>query len=325
MSLYVTADDMSPNAIFAKVADNVEKVKGHIGYAEPQGENGLGGDLLTMENGKMYSVRMSADCSLRLVGSRASGEVTLAEGWNWVGYGQQLASVTDALANMSPMNGDVLKGQQGVAYVDEYEWAGSLLTMQPGKGYQLKSGKAITFSYPNSVTGAAASRMASNLKSQASNLKSQFTPVDYHLFADNMTITAMVMKDGMVLTGAEIGVFADNDECRAMAFTREDGRAYITIPGDEKCQLTFLVAVNGKVYECTQTVEYAVDAEYGSYSQPFVISLGNALGINEVENELSIESSVYDLQGRKVVAGKAANRKMSKGVYVVNGKKKVMK
>ena len=327
MSLYVTADDMSPNAIFAKVADNVEKVKGHIGYAEPQGENGLGGDLLTMENGKMYSVRMSADCSLRLVGSRASGEVTLAEGWNWVGYGQQLASVTDALANMSPMNGDVLKGQQGVAYVDEYEWAGSLLTMQPGKGYQLKSGKAITFSYPNSVTGAAGSRMASaEANSSLFTLHSSlFTPVDYHLFADNMTMTAMVMKDGMVLTGAEIGVFADNDECRAMAFTREDGRAYITIPGDEKCQLTFLVAVNGKVYECTQTVEYAVDAEYGSYSQPFVISLGNALGINEVENELSIDSSVYDLQGRKIVAGKAANRKMSKGVYVVNGKKKVMK
>ena len=331
MSLYVTADDMSPNAIFAKVADNVEKVKGHIGYAEPQGENGLGGDLLTMENGKMYSVRMSADCSLRLVGSRASGEVTLAEGWNWVGYGQQLASVTDALANMSPMNGDVLKGQQGVAYVDEYEWAGSLLTMQPGKGYQLKSGKAITFSYPNSVTGAAALSRTAAAEANSSEATGRrdsgnlFTPVDYHLFADNMTMTAMVMKDGMVLTGAEIGVFADNDECRAMAFTREDGRAYITIPGDEKCQLTFLVAVNGKVYECTQTVEYAVDAEYGSYSQPFVISLGNALGINEVENELSIDSSVYDLQGRKIVAGKAANRKMSKGVYVVNGKKKVMK
>ena len=331
MSLYVTADDMSPNAIFAKVADNVEKVKGHIGYAEPQGENGLGGDLLTMENGKMYSVRMSADCSLRLVGSRASGEVTLAEGWNWVGYGQQLASVTDALANMSPMNGDVLKGQQGVAYVDEYEWAGSLLTMQPGKGYQLKSGKAITFSYPNSVTGAAALSRTAAAEANSSKATGRrdsgnlFTPVDYHLFADNMTMTAMVMKDGMVLTGAEIGVFADNDECRAMAFTREDGRAYITIPGDEKCQLTFLVAVNGKVYECTQTVEYAVDAEYGSYSQPFVISLSNALGINEVENELSIDSSVYDLQGRKIVAGKAANRKMSKGVYVVNGKKKVMK
>jgi len=324
MSLYVTADDMSPNAIFAKVADNVEKVKGQIGYAEPQGENGLGGDLLTMENGKMYSVRMSADCSLRLVGSRASGEVTLAEGWNWVGYGQQIASVTDALAGMGPADGDILKGQQGVAYVDEYEWAGSLLTMQPGKGYQLKSGKAKTFSYPKAVTGAA-SRGANAQDTTADAQPTAFTPVDYHLFADNMTMTAMVMKDGMVLTGAEIGVFADNDECRAMAFTREDGRAYITIPGDEKCQLTFLVAVNGKVYECTQTVEYAVDAEYGSYSQPFVISLGNALGINEVENGLSIDSSVYDLQGRKVVADKAASRKMSKGVYVVNGKKKVMK
>ena len=130
--------------------------------------------------------------------------------------------------------------------------------------------------------------------------------------------------DGQVLTNAEIGVFA-GDECRTVAFTRADGRAFVTVPGDEECQLTFLVAVDGKVYTTKQTVDYAVDAEYGSYSQPFVISLGNTSGIHEVEKGLSIESSVYDLQGRKVGAGTAPVRNLRKGVYVENGKKKVMK
>ena len=327
MSLYVNTGNgnMTPSAIFAKVIKDVESVKCHNEYAENTGES-LEGSLETMENGKMYAVKMTKDRTLRLVGQRANISVTLANNWNWIGYGQQLASVTDALANMSPVNGDVLKGQQGVSYYDTYEWAGSLLTMQPGKGYQLWSSKAITFSYPNSVTGAVASRMVSDFRSQTSDLKSHFAPIDYHLYADNMTITAQVVKDGQVLTDAEIGVFA-SEECRTSAFTRTDGRAFITVPGDEACQLTFQVAVDGNVYTAEQTIDYVVDARYGSFSQPLVIDLSDATGIAEIENgRLKIENSVYDLQGRKVNSQFSnLNSPLKKGVYIVNGNKKIMK
>ena len=327
ISLYVNMSDMSPQTIFNAIADDVLTVKSKSDGFVENSENGLQGELTALANGKMYAVQMSNDRTLRLVGNRASETVSVDEGWNWLGYGQYFASVTDALASMSPANGDVLKGQQGVTYYDSYAWAGSLLTMQPGKGYQLKSSKAATITYPSTVTGVAGSRMASaEANSSLFTLHSSlFAPVDHHLFADNMVMTAQVIKDGTVLTDAEIGVFADGDECRATAFTREDGRAYMTIPGDEECQLTIQVAVAGKLYSTKQTVDYAVDAVCGSYSQPFVINLGDALGINEVENGLSIDSSVYDLQGRKILTGKAVNRKVSKGVYVKNGKKKVMK
>ena len=327
ISLYVNMSDMSPQTIFNAIADDVLTVKSKSDGFVENSENGLQGELTALANGKMYAVQMSNDRTLRLVGNRASETVSVDEGWNWLGYGQYFASVTDALASMSPANGDVLKGQQGVTYYDSYAWAGSLLTMQPGKGYQLKSSKAATITYPSAVTGVAGSRMASaEANSSLFTLHSSlFAPVDHHLFADNMVMTAQVIKDGTVLTDAEIGVFADGDECRATAFTREDGRAYMTIPGDEECQLTIQVAVAGKLYSTKQTVDYAVDAVCGSYSQPFVINLGDALGINEVENGLSIDSSVYDLQGRKILTGKAVNRKVSKGVYVKNGKKKVMK
>ena len=319
MSLYVNTgtNNMTPTAVFAKVIDDVESVKCHNEFAEKAGES-LEGSLETIENGKMYAVKMSNDRSLRLVGQRANVQVNLAAGWNWVGYGQQLASVTEALANMSPVNGDVLKGQQGVTYYDTYEWAGSLLTMQPGKGYQLKSSKAVNFSYFNAVTGAAASRMTSNFKSQ-------FTPVDYHRYADNMTMTALVQMGGKVLTDAEIGVFTNDGECRTTATISENGRAYIVIPGDEECRLMFQVAAGDKVFHATQTVNYEVDAVYGSYSEPFVINLDEITGISEVENIQNNEKSVYDLQGRKIANGKSANRRLPKGVYVENGRKKVMK
>ena len=322
ISLYVITDDMSPNGIFANVAGSLEEVKTQIATAGPQGVNGIGGNLTTMSSGEMYAVKMSDDCTLRLVGSRANVQVSLAEGWNWIGYGQQLASVDNALSGMSPVNGDLLKGQQGVTYFDTYAWAGSLLTMQPGKGYQLKSSKAITFTYSNDVTGAE-SRTAMLDDQQSTDAEQLFTPIDYHRYADNMTMTAQVKMDGRMLTDAEIGVFTNDGECRTTATISENGRAYIVIPGDEGCQLMFQVAVGGKIFHAAQTVNYEVDAVYGSYSQPFVIDLNDVTGISEVENRQNIEKSVYDLQGRKVSKSKLSNSKLHKGIYIVNGQKKV--
>ena len=322
ISLYVITDDMSPNGIFANVAGSLEEVKTQIATAGPQGVNGIGGNLTTMSSGEMYAVKMSDDCTLRLVGSRANVQVSLAEGWNWIGYGQQLASVDNALSGMSPVNGDLLKGQQGVTYFDTYAWAGSLLTMQPGKGYQLKSSKAITFTYSNDVTGAE-SRTAMLDDQQSTDAEQLFTPIDYHRYADNMTMTAQVKMDGRMLTDAEIGVFTNDGECRTTATISENGRAYIVIPGDEECQLMFQVAVGGKVFHAAQTINYEVDAVYGSYSQPFVIDLNDVTGISEVENRQNIEKSVYDLQGRKVSKSKLSNSKLHKGIYIVNGQKKV--
>jgi hypothetical protein len=322
ISLYVITDDMSPNGIFANVAGSLEEVKTQIATAGPQGVNGIGGNLTTMSSGEMYAVKMSDDCTLRLVGSRANVQVSLAEGWNWIGYGQQLASVDNALSGMSPVNGDLLKGQQGVTYFDTYAWAGSLLTMQPGKGYQLKSSKAITFTYSNDVTGGE-SRTAMLDDQQSTDAEQLFTPIDYHRYADNMTMTAQVKMDGRMLTDAEIGVFTNDGECRTTATISENGRAYIVIPGDEECQLMFQVAVGGKIFHAAQTVNYEVDAVYGSYSQPFVIDLNDVTGISEVENRQNIEKSVYDLQGRKVSKSKLSNSKLHKGIYIVNGQKKV--
>ena len=37
------------------------------------------------------------------------------------------------------------------------------------------------------------------------------------------------------------------------------------------------------------------------------------------------DSSVYDLQGRKIVNRKSVNRKLPKGIYIVGGRKVVVK
>ena len=57
-------------------------------------------------------------------------------------------------------------------------------------------------------------------------------------------------------------------------------------------------------------------------SRPFVINLGEATGIASINGDDSSLSNTYDLQGRKVKTT-GQSHKLRKGVYIVDGKKKV--
>ena len=259
----------------------------------------------------------------------STSKVTVAKGWNWIGYyGRQVASVNDAMAGMGPQDGDILKGQTGVAYYDTYEWSGSLTTMVPGVGYQLKSTADGTreFSYPSAVL---ASRMAPGRQYAPSAQKVEdspaclvFTPVDFRSYPDNATMAAKVVAGASVLSNIELGVFA-GEECRAAATTDDEGIAYLTIPGDDSCELTFKVAIGNEVVDAPLTLTYESDASYGSPKHPVIIDLGGLTGIREILYGNGGQS-VYDLQGRKIVVDEQ-NHKLRKGVYIINGQKKTVK
>ena len=102
---------------------------------------------------------------------------------------------------------------------------------------------------------------------------------------------------------------------------------YITIPGDNSCELTFRAAYAdassvSSVYSVPSvSVTYETDAVIGKPSAPFVIDLTSTTGISEMENgELNIDNA-YDLQGRRVNVND--NVKVRKGIYIINGQKKV--
>ena len=114
------------------------------------------------------------------------------------------------------------------------------------------------------------------------------------------------------------------DECRTAAVTNEEGVAFLTIPGDEPCELTFKVAVAGEVVDAPLTLTYETDAIYGTPKHPMVMSLGDANGIREILNDNSSES-IYDISGRKIVNRQSSNRKLQNGVYIINGQKQIVK
>ena len=278
-----------------------------------------------LANNEMYAVKMESDRTLRLVGTRvnpATSPITINNGWNWIGYyGRQVASVKDAMAGIDARQNDnyILKGQNGVAYWDTYEWSGSLIMMEPGVGYVMKSEKdaAIEFGYPSSSL---APRRGSSDNTPADDDVHQYTfnAIDYRTYSGNAIMAVKVMNGSVAMSNAEIGVFA-GDECRTVAVTDQDGIAYLTIPGDDSALLTFKVAQGDAIYDAIDMVNYETDAIYGTPANPFVIMLNGTTKVAAIEGADENES-VYDLQGRKM---EQPSVNSEKGILIINGQKRV--
>ena len=313
ISFNVQPQDMTINELFKDICADVITVKSHNGYLSYVNGEWKGDMSSTLSNTAMYAVNMKADSKLRLVGTAVKAPITLYKGWNWIGYyGRQVASLGNALADMTKGNGDMIKAQRGVAYWDSYEWGGSLVMMQPGMGYKVmvSSGEQ-AFTYPGTVINAAP--MRGNNRAVVSQADKTFNPINFHNYPDNATMAAKIVGFGKPFVNALLAVFA-GDECRAVATTHEDGVAYLTIPGDEACALTLKVAVQGQIIDVPQTFIYQTNSYYGTPANPMLIELGTTgMDILNMDNA----ESVYDLQGRKL----ESDALPQDGIYIINGKK----
>lgn len=64
--------------------------------------------------------------------------ITLTPGWNWISYLLlDTIPIEEALVHLTPNDGDIIKGQEGVSYyqASTHEWVGSLRSLIPGRGY----------------------------------------------------------------------------------------------------------------------------------------------------------------------------------------------
>jgi hypothetical protein len=329
ISFSVKPDVMTTSVVFANADNNVTTVLGNDDSDQYDKDNNQWLWDMSLNNTEMYLVNASNDCSLNVTGHRVNPTnepITMVEGWNWIAYnGQQVVSLGDALSGIDPNDGDIIKGQRGVAYYDVYEWIGSLRSLMPGNGYKYKntSETDLVLRYPSSTAGIAGTRPDHDEEAAPT----VFRPVDYYLYPANMVLIAQIVKDGMPVAGAELGIFATENAggastttCREAVVTDAQGMAFITIPGDKATTLTFRVADGEKLYYASETVNYKTDDVIGSPRAPFAIELGGATGIERIVATGHV--TTYDLQGRKIEQD-AEGQKLRKGVYIVNGQKKV--
>ena len=140
-------------------------------------------------------------------------------------------------------------------------------------------------------------------------------------------VTTPVALAGMPFAAAEVSKTAVTVETTAVDFVPTLGLTEVT--GDTK-EILFLGTGNTLLYPETLPGNMKGFRAYfklkgGAATAPalsFALNFGDGetTGISQIENgELRMENSVYDLQGRRV------NSATQKGVYIVNGKKTVIK
>ena len=291
---------------------------------------------LTNEAG--YQISLSNACQAVVSGAvadAATHPVTIAPGWNWIGYPVMTQqSLSTALANFTPAANDLIKGQNSSAtYYANYGWFPTSFTLTPGQGYMYLSNatenKTLTYAVGRGyeATEKAPERIWTN---------------NEHAFAGNLTVMAVVDIDGEEQRNEalELGAFVGG-ECRGSAvltYFEPTDRWYamLTIAGEEGEEISFAVIDRRKGNtnaRSTNRVVFVENAVVGNLDQPYEVSFAaadalkaypNPIGRNEAftldipSNETVAEVYVYNVLGEVVSheSGAQAGQRMH-GIAVV--------
>ena len=119
-------------------------IKSRDAYVEYSSQNGWTGTLQAIDNESGYKIKMAETCTSVITGTMAepgNHPITLNQGWNWIGYPVSATqTVTSALSDFTPAEGDIIKGQNAYAtYRAGTGWTPSDFTLNSGEGYMYYS------------------------------------------------------------------------------------------------------------------------------------------------------------------------------------------
>ena len=267
---------------------NEARIKSQTGARFYENGNWYGNSLTSLENENMYMVELDQILAVNFSGviaDPAEHPITLNPGWKWISFLSTTAmSLENALASITPNEEDVIKGQGGFSTYDGTSWIGSLLNLEPGKGYMYQNmGETnLTLVYPAASKG--------RVTEEKTELYWESNPYQY---ARNLSM--MVSLEGVTLAEGshEIGAFV-NGECRGSARVKEvNGKvlAFLTVTGQDGEEVSF------KVYDAyaEETIDanveerilFASDALYGSLKQPYMLHL-DANGVDSFHGQVTV-------------------------------------
>ena len=304
ISLNVNPISARTENVFRPVLDDISYVKDKNSVFSISNATTYGGTLKVMGVTSSYRVKALRATTLSVEGTAincAQTPVIINKGWTWIGYlPLQTMSVSDALADIAPASGDLVKSKTAFAVYDGAQWVGTLTRMTPGEGYMYQSHAAegFTFRYPENSPqwlNKAINRQIVNRPHEVivplvgKEIVNVFTPVT-DPYSGNMSIIARVMNGEEAVHGVEVGIFA-GEECRGAATEEHinenttDGYWFISVAGDESVPLTIRVynPATNKTTTLNTALNYADDATLGSLDEPYIIQLDLADGIDEVD------------------------------------------
>ena len=280
-STYINATgiDQVENAL----GENGEQIKSSSAVAEYL--NGTWTGNLAFDITKMYAIKMGTASTVSLRGTRANANdvsISLASGWNWVGYPVNFTAATNyALSTLTATQGDQIKGASSFADYDEVSgsWVGNLNELNPGKGYKIFSNNSngVTFTYP-----AVPASSKGMLTSQYGNA-TEWQP-EMASNPNNMTMIAVISMDDNELRSdnVEIGVF-NGETCRGAVCPMyvdvlDQYVVFLTMYGEENEPYTFrmLDHETGAVYESNEAaIRFTTDNMIGKLRSPFELKFNS--------------------------------------------------
>ncbi|MDO8365361.1 MAG: T9SS type A sorting domain-containing protein, partial [Saprospiraceae bacterium] len=266
-------------------------IKSQSKFAEYFGSDWLG-SLTQLNNTGMFQFRADSPDTIQMVGTLIdpdSMSIPISNGWNWIGYIPNYPlPVTQALAELTALNGDLIKGQTAFAqYLAGFGWLGSLQYLEPPKGYQLKISNAGTLTYPH--------QDFVNPVSDARGLPNQILKhwnVDPSAFQYSMTLVGMLQVDGQnaTLEQHELGVFAGNElRGSATAIYIEPLHAYLFFLTTysntlgESLHFKRYNSGNGQESNLVEQMYFSDNNHQGSIESPFPFTLESS-GLTELSS-----------------------------------------
>jgi len=267
---------------------------------------------------KAYAIKVQKDCKFFLGGTaikeKEDRTINLKKGWNGIGYTPMVnlpieTALSDYFDHAS--DGDVIKSHTEFAYFTKSgntgHWRGSLQMLKPGEGYMMlrKDADPASFSYPyydkstnfNNSPAFVATRGALQMPSTM-NISAMVEGVDVEE-GDRL----VAYSDGEQVGSAELATL--NEELTRGFF--------LSIAGDIQKPIWFAIEREGEIVASTKEImSFQKNAVLGSPNAPTAIRF--------------VEQDAYEGGEWYTVGGvKLQQKPTSKGVYIFNGRKVVIK
>jgi hypothetical protein len=259
------------------------------------------GSLAAINNTSMFQYRADVPDTIQMRGALidpAALNIPVSAGWNWVGYIPNYAlPVSVALGGLTPLNGDIIKGQTAFAqFIAGFGWLGSLQFLEPPKGYQLKISNPGTITYPaNFADNPAQARGETNIHHSSFIIHHSNWTVDPTKFEHTITVVGMFAAGGQnaTLESHEIGVFAGNElrgSAQAIYIEPLDAHlffltAYANTSGEQLQFKLFDSGSGSQSSDLAETLFFTANQHSGSVLSPVPFTL-QTTGVAEVPAEI---------------------------------------
>ncbi len=290
-------------------------------YSAGSASNGWSGGVSTnggISTNKMYKIKVAKGGELKMKGIPAdltTWSFNLQTGWNWLPYvANKNIPIGDALANINPTEGDLIKSQNLFAIYSSAAraWKGSLTYLNQSEGYMINVAKAQTFTYPayiNRVNNAQPVKdifgpKMTGAKTAFLTIDERATPsisAEYTKFANTMN-AVVKLPAGF----NELYFYNEAGELRGDSKTMlVDGQelAFITLYGDKPEKLTAHIGVNKVTQTTSKRIDFSSDVMLGSIAKPVLIELEQQdvfVFPNPFQNELKIEVNTPEKGDAKI-------------------------